>query len=106
MLFDANLPFLQISWQVIAAVVITVTLFFVFAVGMVVRAQKKQPRTGREGMVGEQGEVFKALKPEGTVKIHGEFWKAVSDTPVKKGTRVEVVQVDPASLELKVKPIK
>ncbi len=106
MLFDANLPFLQISWQVISAVVITVTLFFVFAVGLAVRAQKKQPRTGREGMVGEQGEVFKALKPRGTVKIHGEFWRAVSDVPVKKGTKVEVIQMDSDSLELKVKPVK
>lgn len=106
MLFDTNLPFLQISWQVIAAVVVMVTLFFVFAIGLAVRAQKKQPRTGREGMVGEQGEVFKALNPKGTVKIHGEFWKAVSDEPIKKGTKVEVTEVDPASLEIKVKPAK
>ncbi len=106
MLFDSNLPFLQISWQVIAAVVVTVTLFFVFAVGVAVRAQKKQPRTGREGMVGEQGVVFKSLNPVGTVKIHGEFWKAESEQPVKKGARVQVTEVESASLVLKVKPVK
>lgn len=106
MLFDSNLPFLHLSWQVIFGVVVITTLFFVFLVGLVVRAYRKKPTTGVEGMAGEIGEVYKTLNPQGTIKVHGEFWKAVSDSPVKKGGRVEVLEADRESLLLKVKPIK
>ncbi len=106
MLFDSNLPFLHLSWQVIAAVVLITTLFFVFLVTLVVRTYRKKPTTGVEGMAGEKGEVYKALNPQGTIKVHGEFWKAESEQPIKKGQRVEVQEVDRETLLLKVKPIK
>jgi len=106
MLFDSNLPFLHLSWQVIFGVVLITTLFFVFLVTLVVRTYRKKPTTGVEGMKGEIGEVYKALNQQGTIKVHGEFWKAVSDSPVKKGQRVEVLEVDQKTLLLKVKPIK
>ncbi len=106
MLFDSNLPFLHLSWQVIFGVVLITTLFFVFLVTLVVRTYRKKPATGVEGMAGEKGEVYKPLNPQGTIKVHGEFWKAVSDSPVKKGQRVEVLEVDNDTLLLKVKPIK
>ena len=106
MLFDSNLPFLQISWQVIVAVVLITTLFFVLLVSLVVRTYRKKPTTGVEGMAGEIGEVYKTLNPQGTIKVHGEFWKAICDQTQKKGQRVEVVEVDKKTLLLKVKPIK
>ncbi len=105
MLFDTHFPFLQLSWQVIFGVVLITTLFFVFAVGMVVRTHRQKPTTGKAGMVGEKGVVFSPLKPDGKVKIHGEFWQAESAMPLKKGQRVEVVKVDKETLKIKVKPI-
>ena len=104
MLFDTHLPFLKLSWQVIFGVVLITSLFFIFAVGMIMRTHRKKATTGRSGMLGEKGLVFTALNPEGKVKIHGEFWKALSDKPIKKGQRVEVLEVDQESLTLKVKP--
>ena len=106
MLFDSPLPFLRLSWQVITFVVILSVLFFVFVIGMAIKTYRKKPTTGLVGMIGEEGEVFKALNPEGTVKIHGEFWKAVSEVPCKKGQRVKVVEADKETLKLKVVPIE
>jgi len=106
MLFDTSLPFMHISWQVITGVVVITTLFFIFAVGMAVKAQQKQPKTGKEGMIGEEGEVYRTLNPRGTIKIHGEFWKAFSDEAINKGTHVKVVEINPSSLELKVEILK
>ena len=106
MLFDSPLPFLRVSWQVITFVVILSVLFFVFAIGMAIKTHRKKPTTGLVGMIGEEGEVFKPLNPEGTVKIHGEFWKAVSDVPCKKGQRVKVVETDKETLRLKVVPVE
>jgi len=105
-LFDSNLPFLHLSWKVIFGVVLTSSLFFILLIGMVVRTHRKRPTTGIEGMKGEIGEVYKTLNPQGTIRVHGEFWKAICDHTIKKGQRVEVLEVDRKTLLLKVKSIK
>ena len=40
----------------------------------------------------------------GKVKINGELWSAISDTPLKTGTKIRVIEVD--GVKLKVEPIK
>jgi len=105
MLVDSPLPFLQISWKVILGATITITLFFIFAIGFALRAYRKKPSTGKEGLVGEEGITIVALSPTGQIEIHGEIWKAVSDQKIKKGQQVIVEEVDSQHLRLKVKPI-
>lgn len=105
MLVDSPLPFLQISWKVILGATITITLFFIFAIGFALRAYRKKPSTGKEGLVGEEGKTVEPLSPTGQIEIHGEIWKAFSDQKIKKGQQVIVEEVDPKHLRLKVKPI-
>ena len=105
MLFDTDLPYLRIAWEVIAIVVTLTALFFIFAVGMAVRTHRKKPTTGQEGMIGEIGEVYKKLDPSGTVIIHGEYWKAYSDASVNKGQKVKVIECDDKHLTIKVEAI-
>ena len=105
MLFDSEMPFLRIAWQVIAVVVSLTALFFIFAIGMAVRTHRKRPTTGKQGMLGEVGEVYKKLDPAGTVIIHGEYWKAISDTPINKGQKVKVIECDDKHLTIKVEAI-
>jgi membrane-bound serine protease (ClpP class) len=106
MLVDSPLPFLQISWEVILGATITITLFFIFAIGFVLRAHRKKPSTGKEGLVDEEGIAIEALNPTGQIEIHGEIWKAISDQTIKKGQRVIVQKVDSQHLRLKVKAIE
>ena len=106
MLFDSPLSFVQVSWQVILGVVLVSVLFFVFAIGMAVKTARTKPSTGKAGLIGETGDVYKTLNPGGTVKIHGEFWKAVCDRKVPKGKKIKVVGFDGERLELKVEPIE
>ena len=56
---------------------------------------------GKEGIVVED---INSLAYTGKVKISGELWSAVSDTDLKKGTRVTVLQID--GVKLKVEPAK
>ncbi len=96
MLIDAESPLevVSISWSVIIPAVIFTALFFLFAIGMGIRAQRRKPVTGMEGIVGELGEAITELNPDGQVRIHGEIWNAVSlDGKLKKGTTVRVDQV-------------
>ena len=56
--------------------------------------------TGREGMIGLQGEVVESLTPTGTVIIKGERWKAKSVDNVEIGENVEVVGIEGLTLRV------
>jgi membrane-bound serine protease (ClpP class) len=61
---------------------------------MGIRAQRRKPVTGIEGIVGEVGEALSDLNPDGQVRVHGEIWNATStDGKLKKGTPIRVDQV-------------
>jgi membrane-bound serine protease (ClpP class) len=80
---------------VILAIVILTTAFFVFAIAFAIKAQRKKPTTGIEGIIGETGEVVSDLNPEGQVNVHGEVWSAESpDGYIKKGSKVKVSQIN------------
>jgi len=104
MLFESPLPFLRVSWEVIAAATVTTALFFIFAIGFALRAQQRKPTTGREGLVGEVGEAVDAFKNgQGQVLVHGEIWQATSSDKIKKGDPIKVIGV--AGLKIKVQKL-
>jgi membrane-bound serine protease (ClpP class) len=91
---ESSLELIAISWSVIVPAVLVTVLFFVFAIGMGIRAQRRKPVTGIEGIVGEVGEALSDLNPDGQVRVHGEIWNATStDGKLKKGTPIRVDQV-------------
>lgn len=94
MLIDSPLPFMRVSLAVIVPAVISTALFFLFAVGAGMRAQRRKVTTGTEGLVGTEGVARTAVHGEGSVLVHGELWNASSDEPVEPGSRVTVIAVD------------
>ncbi len=95
MLFKDSIPFIQVSWKVILFATVVTTLFFLLAVGLGLRAQRRKPVTGREGIVGEQGfAVDQFFKGKGQVAVHGEIWEAKSQDKIKKGDNVKVISID------------
>jgi len=104
MLIESPTEYMRISLGVIIPAVVVSAAFFIFAVTMAIRARLKKPTTGREGLVGEIGTAETDLTPEGKVHVHGEYWNAVSETPIEKGSRVLVVGT--INLKLKVKKIE
>jgi membrane-bound serine protease (ClpP class) len=101
MLIDSPAPFLQISLSAILGVTAATTAFFVFAVGAVFKAHRRQPATGREGLVGQVGVTRTRLNPDGLIFIRGEIWNATCAEGAEPGEQVEVTSV--AGLKLKVK---
>jgi membrane-bound serine protease (ClpP class) len=58
-------------------------------------AQRMRPRTGPEALVGAVGEATSPLSPEGTVRIRGEAWSAISEgDPIEAGSPVRVERTD------------
>ncbi len=100
MLFESPLPFMRASLSIIIVVVICMAAFFIFAVGFGLKAQRRKPTTGKRGMVGEVGVAKSPLKPEGTVFVHGENWKAIADEPIEEGEKVIVTEVEDLTLKV------
>jgi membrane-bound serine protease (ClpP class) len=93
MLFTSSVPYLRISWNVLIPSIIFFSLFFLTIVGLTIRAARRKPTTGSEGLVNMIGTACTDINPEGKVFIHGEYWNARSDTPIEKGAVVRVVKV-------------
>ena len=102
MFIDSPLPVMRVSWTVIVPAVAFTALFFLFAVGMGIRAQRRKVHTGTGGITGEIGVARSNIAAGGSVFIHGEYWNAYSDEQILQGAEVEVVEVD--GMKLKVKP--
>lgn len=101
MLMKADEPFFRISWAVIIPSVGTTALFFVFVVGMALRAQRAKPLTGAEGLVGMAVIAQTDIAPHGRVLLQGELWDAVSDEVIKEGESAQVKAVDGLRLVVK-----
>jgi len=103
MLFETPDPALRVSWNVLIPAVIVVSLFFVTVIAIAVRAQLRKPQGGQEGMAGEDGVAVTDVFTEGKVLVNGEYWSAVSDAPVAKGTRIRVIRVE--HLKVRIEPV-
>jgi len=92
-LFESDVPFLRVSWEVIMLVTIIIVAFVVFLLTLGIKAQFKRPVSGKEGLVGETGTAKTDIDSSGgTVFVHGEYWNAISDSPIKRGKTVRVVE--------------
>jgi membrane-bound serine protease (ClpP class) len=56
--------------------------------------------TGAEGMVGETGVVAEPCRPDGTVRLRGEIWRARCPGGAGRGDRVRVTAVEGLTLEV------
>ncbi len=102
LLFDTKVEFLRVSMKVILPTVIGVTLFFVLVILLAVRAYKRKPTTGTEGILGEIGVAKSRIDGEGgRVFVHGEWWDATSDDPIPEGAKVEVIESKNLSIRVR-----
>ena len=96
---DSNLEFSRISRSLIISSVTVLACFFLFVIGMGLKALQRKPVTGIESMIGETAEIFESLNPEGRVRIHGEIWKAISVSgKMDAGEKVRVTNIKDLTL--------
>lgn len=93
-LIDPESPYGELPKSIIVSVVLASALFFMIAGRLGLKAQKRKKLTGAEGMIGEEGEAITNFKGgRGKVLVHGEIWDAFSEEEIRKGERVEVIDV-------------
>lgn len=76
---------------------------FIFVVHRaIVPSLRRKKVTGAEGMIGLAGEVVESLKPNGVVRVDGEYWQAKSvDGDIETGEEVEILRMNRLNLEVK-----
>ncbi len=102
----SSTPGVSVSPGLIIGVAAGATAFSVFVLGAIIRGQRRQKSTGREGMLGKMAIVRSPLEPRGTVLAEGELWTAVveEEQPVPPGEEVVIVSVDHMQLRVRRKP--
>jgi membrane-bound serine protease (ClpP class) len=104
MLFKTGEGQMGVSLQVLITSVLVISGFFILIISLAVKAYRRKPQTGTQGILKEVGRVQQRITPEnpGKVFVHGEIWRAQSDEVCEPGQVVEVVGIE--RLLLKVKP--
>ncbi len=88
---SSELELAKISLGVIFSVTIVTALFFLFIIGIGLKAQRRKVITGREGLPGVTGVAMGLLDPLGLVMVEGEIWNAESVSgDIQKDEKVRV----------------
>jgi membrane-bound serine protease (ClpP class) len=109
MLVDSPIGFIRVSPWVIVPIALATAAITFFLVGSILKANRVPLQTGPEAMVGTEAvadDKFTLVGDRfvGLVRTHGELWKAVSQTPVTPGQRLEIQNRE--GLILSVNPAK
>lgn len=104
MMFQTPDASIGISLSVLIPAVTLTSLFFIAVIVIALKAQLRKPQGGKEGLIGQEGSAVTDILEDGKVLMLGEYWNAISDRPIARGSRVRVVQVD--RLIVKVEPIE
>jgi membrane-bound ClpP family serine protease len=68
----------------------------------IIPSLRRRKVIGKEGMLGEVGEVTKTLTPQGVVKVKDEYWQAESENGnISRGEEVEIIGINGLTLKVK-----
>src|SRR5881296_630502 len=105
MLFNRADPLFRLSLNYIIPATLITAAFFIFVIGKGLRAQLLPVKAGAETLIGKTVTALTAIDSHGgRTFVEGEYWNAVSDTPIEKDEAVEIAAVQ--GLTLKVQPAK
>ena len=104
MLFNRADPLFRLSLSYIIPATLVTALFFVFLIGKGLRAQLLPIKAGAETLIGKTVTALTAIDSHGgRTFVEGEYWNAVSDTPIEKDEAVEIAAVQGLTLKVKTK---
>jgi membrane-bound serine protease (ClpP class) len=80
-----------LSLPLVAATTIVAAGFLILALSLLLRARRKRVITGREAMIGAEGDTVEWRGSEGRIRVKGEIWRARAGRPMRPGDPVRVV---------------
>jgi membrane-bound serine protease (ClpP class) len=82
---------IAVSLPLIVAAALTTALLIFAIVGAAIVTRKRPAATGAEELIGSRGQVIEWQGAGGSVRVHGEIWKARAQAPLQPGASVRVV---------------
>ncbi len=100
------IPEMRVDWKLALAVAVPFALISIVLLRLVVSSRRWTPATGREGLIGQRGEVRQEIGDgrKGQILVAGELWTAVADSKIAVGQAVRVVALE--GLVLRVEPME
>jgi membrane-bound serine protease (ClpP class) len=107
-MLTGDVPGVTVSYSVVLPVVIAFAAIFLFLGRLALQSRKIPVVTGVEGLLQATGEALAKISPShaGQVRVHGEIWRATSDTPIDAGVPVRVKGVDGLTLIVEALPVR
>ena len=104
--------FARLPVPVAIGIALPTAAFSLFIVTKALQAQRRQPATGREGMIGRVGPVKQSFKPtpgrentfSGTVLVMGELWRAEAGEEFINGEQIVVTKMRGFTLQVQRAP--
>jgi len=93
MLLDTDVPQFEIPYTLIAGVTLGSAAFVFVVVGMLIRSRGRPVVSGREYLVGAQGEALEDIAHEGWARVQGERWRVRAAEPLRAGERLRITGV-------------
>ena len=84
---------IKMFWTSVAVMTALIAGFLIFGLQAALRLKRRNPTTGVEQMMDEEGTVIEELSPYGSVRIRGEIWKAYSEDKIPVGEKVKVISI-------------
>jgi membrane-bound serine protease (ClpP class) len=97
-LFDTDVPGMNIALPLIAAIATVGGLMIVGIAYVAARSIRRPVVTGVQGMIGDNVEVVQDFTGRGRVRYRGELWNARSDAGLRTGQLARIVRVEGLTL--------
>jgi len=97
-LFDTDVPGMNVGRPLIAALATVGGLMIAGIVYMATHAMRHPVATGAQGMIGASAEVVADFTGKGRVRYGGELWNARSDAALRAGDLARIVKVEGLTL--------
>jgi membrane-bound serine protease (ClpP class) len=97
-LFDTDVPGMQVGRPLIAALATMGAIVIGGIVYLATRAMRRPVTTGVPGMIGANAEVFEDFTGKGRVRYGGELWNARSQAALHAGQTARIVRVEGLTL--------
>jgi len=94
MMFHTGVPGFEVSLTVVVGATVATAVLFFLVIGMLLRSRKRPVVTGKEALLGAEGETVSWRQEEGSVRVLGEIWRARAAQPLAPGSRIKVVNRD------------
>jgi membrane-bound serine protease (ClpP class) len=92
----------DIPYTLIGGLAAASAAFLIFVIGVAVRNRRRPVVTGREQMIGATAEALEDFEREGWARVHGENWRVRSASPVRRGERLRVKDIEGLVLTVEV----